>query len=134
MSEVLRLANVSRRYSEGGGQLEIFSGVDLSLQAGEIVALVGQSGAGKSSLLHMAGLLEAPSGGEIHVNGQAVSSLPEQERTRMMVGIDRDFAAEAIDPPVMNDRRVFPDPFLFLPVFGLLGLLCGLGYGLVRKR
>ena len=60
MAEVLRLQNVSRRYHEGGGDLEIFSGLDLSLQQGEIVALVGQSGAGKSSLLHMAGLLEAP--------------------------------------------------------------------------
>ena len=83
MSEVLRLSNVSRRYKEGEGQLEIFSGVELTLQAGEIVALVGQSGAGKSSLLHMAGLLESPSGGEIHINGQAVSGLSDQERTRI---------------------------------------------------
>ena len=83
MSEVLRLANVSRRYKEGSGQLEIFSGLDLSLQAGEIVALVGQSGAGKSSLLHMAGLLETPSGGEIYIDGRAVSGLPDLERTRI---------------------------------------------------
>jgi lipoprotein-releasing system ATP-binding protein len=83
MSEVLRLENVSRRYREGEGQLEIFSGVNLQLAAGEIVALVGQSGAGKSSLLHMAGLLEAPSGGEIHINGVGVSRLPDQERTRI---------------------------------------------------
>jgi lipoprotein-releasing system ATP-binding protein len=53
------------------------------LQAGEVVALVGQSGAGKSSLLHMAGLLEAPSAGEIYIGGQAASRLPEQERTRI---------------------------------------------------
>ena len=83
MSDVLRLANVSRRYSEGGGQLEIFSGLELTLQPGEIVALVGQSGAGKSSLLHMAGLLEAPSGGEIYIDQRAVSGLPEVERTRI---------------------------------------------------
>ena len=60
MSELLRLENVSRRYKEGEGQLEIFRDLDMVLQAGEVVALVGQSGAGKSSLLHMAGLLEAP--------------------------------------------------------------------------
>ena len=66
MSEVLRLENVSRRYKEGEGQLEVFSDLNMALQAGEIVALVGQSGAGKSSLLHMAGLLEAPSSGEIY--------------------------------------------------------------------
>jgi lipoprotein-releasing system ATP-binding protein len=83
MNDVLRLENVSRLYKEGSGQLEIFSGLNLTLMPGEIVALVGQSGAGKSSLLHMAGLLEAPSDGEIYINGAAASRLPEQERTRI---------------------------------------------------
>jgi lipoprotein-releasing system ATP-binding protein len=83
MSEVLRLENITRRYKEGEGQLEVFSGLDLSLHAGEIVALVGQSGAGKSSLLHIAGLLEAPTGGEIFVGGAATSKLNDAERTRI---------------------------------------------------
>jgi lipoprotein-releasing system ATP-binding protein len=83
MSDVLRLEKVTRRYKEGEGQLEVFSGLDLTLQPGEIVALVGQSGAGKSSLLHMAGLLEAPSSGEIYVEGVAASKLPDAERTRI---------------------------------------------------
>ena len=83
MSDVLRLEKVSRRYKEGEGQLEVFSDVTLSLKAGEIVALVGQSGAGKSSLLHMAGLLEEPSGGEIYIDGAPASRRPEQERTRI---------------------------------------------------
>jgi len=81
MSEVLRLEAITRRFKEGEGQLEVFSGLDLSLRAGEIVALVGQSGAGKSSLLHIAGLLEAPTSGEIHVEGVAASRLPDAERT-----------------------------------------------------
>jgi len=83
MSELLRLENVSRRYKEGEGQLEIFRDLNMALQAGEVVALVGQSGAGKSSLLHMAGLLEAPSAGEIYIAGQAVSRLSDQDRTRI---------------------------------------------------
>jgi lipoprotein-releasing system ATP-binding protein len=83
MSEVLRLQNITRRYKEGEGQLEVFSGLNLSLHAGEIVALVGQSGAGKSSLLHIAGLLEAPTGGEIFVGGAATSKLNDAERTRI---------------------------------------------------
>jgi lipoprotein-releasing system ATP-binding protein len=83
MAEMLRLENVSRRYKEGEGQLEIFRDLNMTLQAGEVVALVGQSGAGKSSLLHMAGLLEAPSSGEIYIDGAAASRLPEQERTRI---------------------------------------------------
>jgi lipoprotein-releasing system ATP-binding protein len=83
MAEMLRLENVSRRYKEGEGQLEVFRDLNMSLQTGEIVALVGPSGVGKSSLLHMAGLLEAPSSGEIYINGAAASRLPEQERTRI---------------------------------------------------
>ena len=81
MADILRLENVSRRYREGEGQLEIFRDLNLTLRAGEIVALVGQSGVGKSSLLHMAGLLETPSGGEIYIDGMAASRLPDQERT-----------------------------------------------------
>jgi len=83
MSEVLKLENITRRYREGEGQLEIFSGLNLSINRGEIVALVGQSGAGKSSLLHIAGLLEAPTSGEIFIEGMPVSGLPDAERTRI---------------------------------------------------
>jgi lipoprotein-releasing system ATP-binding protein len=79
----LRLEGVSRRFKEGHGTLEVFRGVTLSIDPGELVALVGPSGAGKSSLLHIAGLLEAPSEGEIVVSGAAASALSERERTRL---------------------------------------------------
>ena len=83
MSEVLRLENVTRIYKEGEGLLEVFRDLNLGLREGEVVALVGQSGSGKSSLLHMAGLLEAPSSGEIYIDGRAASTLPDSERTRI---------------------------------------------------
>jgi lipoprotein-releasing system ATP-binding protein len=83
MSDVLRLEDITRRYREGEGQLEVFSGLGLTVKPGEIVALVGPSGAGKSSLLHIAGLLEAPTSGEIYIEGVAVSRLSDTERTRI---------------------------------------------------
>jgi lipoprotein-releasing system ATP-binding protein len=83
MSDVLRLEDITRRYREGEGQLEVFSGLSLAVRQGEIVALVGPSGAGKSSLLHIAGLLEAPTSGEIFIEGTAVSGLPDAARTRI---------------------------------------------------
>jgi len=83
MNEILKLENITRRYKEGEGQLEIFSGLSLAINAGEIVALVGQSGAGKSSLLHIAGLLEAPTSGEIFIEGMPVTGLSDTERTRI---------------------------------------------------
>ena len=86
MSEILKLENITRRYREGEGQLEVFSGLSLQLHPGEIVALVGPSGAGKSSLLHIAGLLEAPTSGEIFIDGAATSQLADTERTRIRRG------------------------------------------------
>jgi lipoprotein-releasing system ATP-binding protein len=79
----LRLDKVTRLYAEGTGTLEVFSDVSLAIKQGEVVALVGQSGAGKSSLLHMAGLLEAPSSGDVIIGGAAAASLPDAERTRL---------------------------------------------------
>ncbi len=83
MTDVLRLDNITRLYREGEGQLEVFSGLSMSLKPGEIVALVGPSGSGKSSLLHIAGLLEAPTSGEITIAGAATSKLNDTERTRI---------------------------------------------------
>ena len=79
----LRLDRVTRIYKQAGRELVVFQDVSLQLKPGEIVALVGQSGAGKSSLLHIAGLLEAPSSGEVYVGGEAASALPERSRTEI---------------------------------------------------
>lgn len=83
MHPALELKNVARVYREGAGSLEIFRNLSLTVHAGEIVALVGHSGSGKSSLLHIAGLLEAPSAGEVCVAGQNCSSLDDKARTRI---------------------------------------------------
>ncbi|MEM9262962.1 MAG: ABC transporter ATP-binding protein [Pseudomonadota bacterium] len=76
---VLILEKVERRY----GDLTILEASDFSINSGEIVALLGPSGSGKSSILHMAGLLEKPSAGEIYVGGQAVSALDDAARTTL---------------------------------------------------
>ena len=79
----LRLDRVTRIYKQAGRELVVFRDISLTLKPGEIVALVGQSGAGKSSLLHIAGLLEEPSSGEVFIGDQAASHLPERTRTEL---------------------------------------------------
>ncbi len=70
---VLKLAAVDRQYGQGEQVLSILKNADFELRAGEIVALVAPSGTGKSTLLHLAGLLEHPDGGEIYINGKRVA-------------------------------------------------------------
>jgi lipoprotein-releasing system ATP-binding protein len=77
----LVLRDVRRTYRGESGELPVLRGVDLSVNAGEIVALVAPSGAGKSTLLHVAGLLDRPDGGEVRIMGQAVGDLGDQPRT-----------------------------------------------------
>lgn len=82
MNEVpLRLAAVERRYRTEAGELPVLLGADLTIAAGEIVALVAPSGTGKSTLLHLAGLLEKPDGGEVFIAGEAAGSLSDEART-----------------------------------------------------
>lgn len=81
VQSILRLDNVSRVYKSGGGELTVLDGVDLDILPGEIVGLIGPSGSGKSSLLHAAGMLERPSGGDVWIDGQSGWDLTDGERT-----------------------------------------------------
>ncbi len=81
MNEPLALRGVSRAYRSGDSELHVLRGADLSLHAGEIVALVAPSGTGKSTLLHLAGLLERPDAGAVLVDGRDAGQLPDADRT-----------------------------------------------------
>ena len=81
MNEPLVLRDVRRTYRTEAGELAVLRGVDLTLHAGEIVALVAPSGAGKSTLLHLAGLLERPDGGSVFVEGRDAGALADTART-----------------------------------------------------
>jgi lipoprotein-releasing system ATP-binding protein len=80
---VLRLERIERRYGRGETTIEVLQGAELSLKAGESVALIAPSGAGKSTLLHIAGLLERPDAGEVHVGGHATSPMNDESRTAL---------------------------------------------------
>jgi lipoprotein-releasing system ATP-binding protein len=77
----LVLDGVKKVFHQGGVELTVLDGADLTLRAGELVALLGPSGAGKSTLLHLAGLLERPDGGDIRIDAQECGSLSDDKRT-----------------------------------------------------
>ncbi len=76
---VLRARGLRKVYRTGGGDLEILKSVDLEVKRGELVSIMGASGVGKSTLLHLLGTLDRPTAGELTIRGMDVLSLPEVE-------------------------------------------------------
>jgi lipoprotein-releasing system ATP-binding protein len=84
MSEAaLRLAGIARRFQTEAGELVILDGADLAIDAGAMVALVAPSGTGKSTLLHIAGLLEAPNAGTVAIAGTDAAGADDGARTKL---------------------------------------------------
>ena len=80
---VLQISDLQRTYGDGTHALTVLNNADLTIEAGEMVALVAPSGTGKSTLLHSAGLLERPKAGEVLINGQATRDMPDRSRTNL---------------------------------------------------
>ncbi|MBL8754524.1 MAG: ABC transporter ATP-binding protein [Planctomycetes bacterium] len=80
---VLQAKALAKSYRLGKNEIPVLRGIDLSLAAGETVALLGASGAGKSTLLHLLGLLDAPTAGEVHYDGERVDQRPVGQRATL---------------------------------------------------
>ncbi|SLN20166.1 ABC transporter ATP-binding protein [Ruegeria meonggei] len=80
----MQLTGLTKTYLKGTpGEVQVLRGVDLTLHAGEAVALVAPSGAGKSTLLHIAGLLDTPDEGSVEIAGQNVTGKGDRTRTAL---------------------------------------------------
>ena len=82
-SPVVRLTQLTRSFEQGGVRIDVLRGVDLTVQPGEVVALLGPSGSGKSTLLQAVGLLEGGFGGRIEIAGIDATTLSSDERTTL---------------------------------------------------
>ena len=80
---VLECRGLGKTYREGDLVTPVFANLDLSVRAGESIAIVGASGAGKSTLLHLLGGLDSVTAGEVRVAGQSMSALSDGERGRL---------------------------------------------------
>ena len=82
-SAVLRAAGVTKTFRGTGSEIEVLSGVDLTVRRAEVVGIVGASGVGKSTLLHILGSLDRPDSGEIYVGGRPTHNLKGRELDRL---------------------------------------------------
>ncbi|WP_084679099.1 ABC transporter ATP-binding protein [Methylocystis sp. ATCC 49242] len=82
-SKLLRVKGLRKSYPTPQGPLPVLRGVDISLEAGETLALMGESGSGKSTLLHLVGALDDADGGEIILDGVDITRLSETERAAL---------------------------------------------------
>ena len=83
MNQVLAVRDLRRSFTQGGQTIDVLRGVDLTVQAGEIVALLGPSGSGKSTMLQAIGLLEGGFEGQIVIDGEHCEKLDNGDRTRV---------------------------------------------------
>jgi putative ABC transport system ATP-binding protein len=83
VTAALKLRRVSKTYGEGASEVHALSGITMTVERGELVAVMGPSGSGKSTLLTIAGSLEEPTSGEVVVDGTALSSTSRNDQARM---------------------------------------------------
>ena len=76
---MLRVEGLAKRYATGRGELVVFEGLDLLIEEGERIAVTGESGAGKSTILYLLGGLDRPSSGKIYFGQQELSQMSDQQ-------------------------------------------------------
>ena len=130
--EILNVQHLCKTYGKGEAKVDALKNVSFSLRKGEFAAVVGESGSGKSTLLNCIGALDAPTSGQILIDGQNLFSMKEEERTifrRRNIGfIFQSFQLVAelnveqnILFPLLLDYRK-PDPEAVSEILELLGL------------
>ena len=80
---LLELKDITKSFSGLDGDVEVLRGVSLGLDAGQTLALTGESGSGKSTILHISAGLEVPDGGSLHLEGVEINELSEAERANL---------------------------------------------------
>jgi putative ABC transport system ATP-binding protein len=83
MTAVLEMARVSKSYGEGPTTVLALREVDVSVEGGELVAIMGPSGSGKSTLLTIAGTLEEATSGDVSIDGQSTAAMSRNDRARL---------------------------------------------------
>lgn len=121
---LLRAEQISKRYGEGAQAIRVLENLDLTLHRGERVAIVGESGIGKSTLLHILGTLDQPTTGKVLLDEVDFSALPEPELAALR---NREIGF------IFQFHHLLPD-FTALENVMMPGMMAGLGWGEGRRQ
>ena len=83
MENIIQLNNVRKEFKKGENVVEVLNGVNLTLNQGELIAIIGPSGSGKTTLLQIIGLLDRPTKGDLFVKGENQIDLTDKSRSRL---------------------------------------------------
>lgn len=83
MTAVIEAENLSKAFTMGSLRVEVLSQINLVIEKGEFVTIMGPSGSGKSTLLYLIGGLDAPTSGEVRIHGKAISQMIDREQSLM---------------------------------------------------
>ncbi len=130
--EILRCDNIQKVFGKGAGQVAALNGIDLSMHAGDFVAVTGSSGSGKSTLLHILGTVDKPTKGTVTIDGVDITQLNATDAAlfrRRKVGLIYQFynliptltAEKNILMPMLLDKRK-PDPDYLATIVQTLGI------------
>lgn len=81
MNTPLQLVNIQKHFKDGDNEIEILKDLNLSVEKGEFVAVVGPSGSGKSTVLSIAGALQSADGGEVVINGRDINQYSDKDKS-----------------------------------------------------
>ncbi|HKE12690.1 MAG TPA: ABC transporter ATP-binding protein, partial [Myxococcota bacterium] len=122
--ELLRVEGLHKSFATGEGRVEVLRGVDFTLKAGERLAIVGQSGVGKSTLLYILGTLDRPSAGHVYFRGDDLFRKSPQELAR--------FRSDSVGF-VFQFHHLLPE-FDAVENVMMPGLVRGFDFGEMRRR
>lgn len=80
---MIKLKNIQKSYPVGGGSLEVLKGIDLTIEKGEMVSIMGSSGSGKSTLLNIIGILDDFDSGEYYLDGKLIDHISEKNAAHL---------------------------------------------------
>ena len=83
MKAILKMENVKKSFGSGHNEIQALKGIDLAVNQGEFVSIIGPSGSGKSTFLTIAGFLQSPTSGNISINGLDFTPLSEKKRSKL---------------------------------------------------